>query len=1401
MSIHVSATRIRLAVAGPGFASDVVLDMRGGNPDVGELLAVVAPDIEAVGLVVDGGFVPAARALRDAGLHDGALVEVATARRAARPSSAAGRSGALVVVEGLDAGRRIAISPGTHIVGRGAALDLRHPSVSREHAALVVGASGSVAIGDLGSRNGTWRGRRAIGRPLEPLAPGELVRIGALDIAVRAARGDDRPLRVERPHAATTPFNRQPRPAPDVELAAIVTLPAPPRAPSNHTPFSVAAFALPLLLAVLLVKLAGNPTFALFALLSPVMIASTAIEQRRRGARMGRRAAAGRRSDLVALASALEASMSAERDRRLGALPDLAEVTRWACAPSVRLWERRGVHGDFLRVRAGTGDVPWLPSLDGPSSAHAEDVESILASHRRLVDVPLELDLSAGGAVGVVGDRAAALAVARGIVVQAAVHQGPADLAIAVLTADEADRDWEWAKWLPHTRAVGGVALLARGRTEAAAIAEALVAAGSAPLHPNALVVVDGEQLLEGRRSPVRALLQGRAALSGIVVAASLDRLPAACTAVIELRGPDGLAMLRGARGDRTSMLVSGCALDVARDCARHLARFDDPELEATGAGLPSDVSLLELVSPPDQPLALAIIDSWAGAGIDARPCALLGVGLDGVIGVDLDHDGPHALIAGTTGSGKSELLRSLVAGLAARLPPEQLNFLLIDFKGGAAFDACARLPHCVGLVTDLDEHLAERALRCLEAELRHRELLLRSCAAADLGAYRRANGVGALPRLVVVVDEFATLKAEVPGFIDALVGVAQRGRSLGVHLVLATQRPAGAVSDNIRANTGLRIALRVHDAADATDVIGDAAAAAIPRARPGRAVVRFGPGELVAMQTARITGVPFGATDASIVITPFAFGSGDRRASSVEGDGATDLDALVGACCDAFEVSGAPLPRRPWTEPLPVELDLDDPELATPTPASDDIVFALADDPDSQRRHPHAWRLRDGNLLVWGIGGSGTSTVLASIALAAAARTSPARLHMYVISHGAGELAVLGELAHCGGVVEAADREREVRTLRMLRAELARRRSLRGEQREELPRLLLLLDGYSGFAAERADAAGMAVLDDLLRVFADGNEVGIHVAITADRVGAVPVAVSSLARQRLLLRLADAHDYGLAGVAGRALPRFAPGRGIDAESGRVVQVAQPRGGLDAAVRAIADRARSAPRARGGPSPIGVLPSLVGHRDVIGAARVGSRPWLLPIGIGERTLRPAGFELYEGEHALVAGPPRSGRSSALMAVARAFASAVPDGRIVAIAGPRSPLGAWPGALRTTDAAQAVSGLAARAGPTLLLVDDAELVEDPTGVLAALLTQQHADLVIVAAGRAETLRTAYGHWTRGLRRSKLGVLLQPDTDLDGELIGRVLPRRSPVVLSAGRGWLSGGGELEVVQLAT
>ncbi|WP_268892910.1 FtsK/SpoIIIE domain-containing protein, partial [Puerhibacterium puerhi] len=281
------------------------------------------------------------------------------------------------------------------------------------------------------------------------------------------------------------------------------------------------------------------------------------------------------------------------------------------------------------------------------------------------------------------------------------------------------------------------------------------------------------------------------------------------------------------------------------RDPAAHGPVRGEGGADPADPRLPAVVPLAPLLDLSTGPGARAAA-GWAAPGSWAVP---LGVDAAGrTVRFDLVADGPHLLVAGTTGSGKSELLQSLVLGLALGRSPRDLALVLVDFKGGASFGACGGLPHVVGQVTDLDAGLAVRALAGLRAELRRRERVLARHAAADVADLP----AGTLPRLVVVLDEFRALADDAPELLPGLLRVAAQGRSLGVHLVLATQRPAGAVSADVRANVSARLALRVVDAADSLDVLDVPTAARIPVSAPGRAVLRVGAGAPVVLQCAR---------------------------------------------------------------------------------------------------------------------------------------------------------------------------------------------------------------------------------------------------------------------------------------------------------------------------------------------------------------------------------------------------------------------------------------------------------------------------------------------------------------------------------------------------------------------
>ncbi|HEY2703278.1 MAG TPA: FtsK/SpoIIIE domain-containing protein [Candidatus Dormibacteraeota bacterium] len=1383
-------------------------------------LAVALGTAPAQGLLIGDHVASPSLGIGEAGLHEGAEVRTATGPAFAIPAEA-GAAIELRVIGGLDAGRAVQLHQGEVTVGRDPTCDvvIGVPTVSRHHCRLRVGPGDITWVSDTGSRAGCWlEGARLEGDA--PLPAGAVLEVGTVHLAVATGAVQDRPAAIDplryATAAGTIPFNRPPR---STELRAEVPLTLP-KAPSEGSKpiFSVAAIVSPLVLGVVMMVALQNVLFALFTLLTPVMVLGNWYESRFRNKRSLRRGMRDFQAALATLREQLAGQRRAEVERRRAAGPDLAEVLRRATAPSVRLWERRPGHGDFLELSAGLADLPWTPPVVDDRTTPAPEVSALLVEFSTLPLVPAPAVLARGGVVGITGDREAALALARGLLCQVATLQGPADVRVAVLTAADQTAVWDWTKWLPHTRdraGAGGARLLAAGPEECDALLRTLLGGGARKQGPVTLAVIDDDSLTAGRHAPARALLRGDGGpAAGIVIASSADRLPALCTTVIEATGADGLATLtRPAEGERVDRLViGGLAEPTARRCARALARFEDPEVGDAGAALPDLTSLLTLLDLTE-PTPDALLERWRRPHDGPTLAAPVGVSEEGTFVVDLVRDGPHALVGGTTGSGKSELLRSIVASMATVADPDHLTFVLIDYKGGSSFDECSRLPHCVGVVTDLDEQLGERALRCLEAELRHRERVLREAGATDLPDYLRRQQRGEvaqrpLPRLVVVIDEFATMVKEIPDFIDSLVGVAQRGRSLGVHLILATQKPSGAVNDNIRTNTKLRICLRVEDRQDSTDVIDVADAADIVRL--GRACVRLRPGEVVLIQTALVTGSSAGGTQSPVDVAPFRFGRSARAATSARTarDGASDLSRLVEAVDGAFRSAGMALPRRPWPDALPDELDLDAvcPVPASPHPSSTAAApglasFVLADDPDAQAQYPHGWDPARGNLLVVGNVGSGTTTTLASLALAQARTRGPDDLHLYVLDMGAGDLQPLAGLPHTGAYVGPRERERQMRLIRQLRGELDRRKGRGFAGAGDDPMILLLIDNHSGFTAEYSDIATVNVVDDLGRIFSDGPEVGILTVLSGDRAGAIPPALASLTQQKLLLRLSDAQEYSAFGITRRQVPRFTPGRALLAETAQVVQVARPSPSLTAAVAATAS---AAPVATRSVPDVGVLPDQVAVTVIAPAARLGAPPWFIPLGIGERDLGPAGLTLFEGDHALVAGPARSGKSSVLCIIAEVVARAQSGIVCAGIAPRRSPLRESPDldhlAADPAEVGALLAAIAADGRPHVVLIDDADALDDGDGAIATLLHRGRPDVHLVVAGRADALRPLYGHWTQTVRGSKLGLLLRPNLDLDGELLGTPLPRRVPVAMGDGRGYLIDSSGVDILQAA-
>ncbi|WP_371782019.1 FtsK/SpoIIIE domain-containing protein [Streptosporangium subroseum] len=1253
-------------------------------------------------------------------------------------------------------------------------------------------------------------------------------------------------------------FNRPPRFRAD-RGSARFRLPSAPIKPEKR-----AIPLLPILLvpaggALVSILVTGNWTFIFLALLSPIGALATQFGSRKQAQVSYEQKVREYEGSLARVRADADAAVLREQNLLRLSHPDPASLLQTASQPSERLWERRWQDPDFLEVRVGTADLPSSLTVEDPA----------LDEHRRitvpwLTQVPVSIPLRGAGVTGVAGQDAANLA--GWMAAQAAALHSPADLRILVLAGPDGESDWSWVRWLPHCQPqnedayalVGSTAdSMARRIGELGQLVANRVAAGpgvprgGAAGSPDILVVLD--QARRARSLPgVVALLRDGPSVG--VYTICLDReerlLPEECTAVVAT-GPEGVRVRTGPGAPPENVRVDSPEPGWYEDLARAIAPLRGVG-DSDESALPGSVRLLDLLGV-EPPTAGAIAAGWALTGRSTR--AVLGAGYDGEFSVDLVRDGPHALVAGTTGSGKSELLQTLVATLAVVNRPDEMTFVLVDYKGGSAFAECADLPHTVGLVTDLDTHLVERALVSLGAELRRREQVLAEAGAKDIEDYldKRTRGgdvLGPLPRLLLVIDEFASMARELPDFIAGLVNIAQRGRSLGIHLVLATQRPTGAVTADIRANTNLRIALRTTDAGESRDIIDAPDSGSISSGTPGRAYARLGPAVLLPFQAARVGGRrPAGAVAASTETPVRAHGVSWRelggpvlRSARTSGvvstqEAVTDLAVLVEAVADAARTAGVSRQPSPWLPALPDVLQWTEP--AGPKPPADRdaalpaVEYGLVDLPADQDRAALVLDLdRSGHLHIIGSPRSGRSQTLRTLAAALARAHAVEDVHLYGIDCGNGALNALTALPHCGAVIDRNQTERLGRLLDRLTAELSARQSLLGARGtadlaefrrmapvdERPPHIVVMVDRFEVFEREFVSFDNGSYLERLLRLLRDGAGVGIHLVLAGDRVlGSARFAGTT--EDKIVLRLNDRTDYSTVGLTQKSAPSDpSPGRGIRVRDTSEVQIAVLGSDLSGTAQAsvlialgeeLAVREADVPTARR-PLRLDVLPNQISYQGAV-ALRVNPGPMRPLVAIGGDTLTALGPDLADVPTFVVAGPPRTGRSTALVTMAR---SLLEQGTgLIVLAPRRSPLrdleGAPGVAAVFTDSEVSAGAFRAALGnvpqdSAVIVVDDAELfMQSEIDADLALLARGGAGSGwgLVLAGNAEALSFGLAGWIGQVKRNRAGMLLSPQSLSDGEVIGvkvsRGLVGQAP---QPGRGLMHlGDGTLTTVQV--
>ncbi|MEP6482332.1 MAG: FtsK/SpoIIIE domain-containing protein [Rhodoglobus sp.] len=777
---------------------------------------------------------------------------------------------------------------------------------------------------------------------------------------------------------------------------------------------------------------------------------------------------------------------------------------------------------------------------------------------------------------------------------------------------------------------------------------------------------------------------------------------------------------------------------------------------------------------------------------------ATLGVDDEGtVVHFDLERDGPHAVIAGTTGSGKSEALATLLASLVASYSPERLALFLVDFKGGATMAQFAEVPQLAGSVTDIeaDRQLAMRAFTALDAEIVRRKRVLGEARVSDVAAYRVGGSpLGKLPSLVVVIDEFALLLQTHGQARARLDAVAAQGRSLGIHLVLATQNPSGVVSPAIRANTNLWFALRVVGEAESREIIGRPDAAAIAVETPGRGYLRRGAEDrLRTVNVARVTSV---SRAGRVRVSSFADAVPITSVQIDHVTGPSDLELITAeAQHTGKELHYAPV-RALWRPPLPALLGPDavpeHEELATGARLL--ALLGVVDDPAQQRQDAHIVDLSSGNLLVTGGPGAGRTTALQQVAASLIETHPPGSVHLYGLSM-SNSLDGLSGSPHVAGIVHADDRELLQRLVGRLGRELeARRAGGRSTGDAADARIVLLVDDFGMLrdALESDPRAGLS--DTFTALLTGGRTVGIHVALTSYAPTDIRVNLLGTFGHRVVLRSQDRSDY--LAVDWRVGPDDTvpalPGRGI-VTGPREVQIVFPD------LERSRDLATAWPT-NGGPHPILRLPREVSLEGL----PQGDQAEELVIGLGGLEAEPVSLRIGAGQHLVVLGSNGSGRSSTLLALA--FAAALhPTRRVAVIALRRGPLDALrgnPSVVAFADSAATVDAVltAAEGGRMLVIIDDADALPAASADRLDRLVRAARDIdvrIAIAAGTS-TWSRMFDPWARQMTSSRRAIVLSDYTEVFPQFDVRVPPAVAPD--APGRGYLIANGSAVQLQLA-
>ena len=1111
---------------------------------------------------------------------------------------------------------------GEILIGRAATCDICYDCklASRVHAALCWTQEGWF-IQDKGSRNGVYLNNRRV--TYAKVNVGDVIYIIGLRIAMGvgfvAINNGDGQVTITTPklHPLTTEasacfrktpvygseaglFKRKPRRRTLLDLTPIELEPPPMNAAGNRMPFLL-KMGSPALMGGKAIA-SGNIMMALTSLVLP-MLTNGFTEKERKEFEAHR--TEYYKEYLRAKSFEIETARQNEELILRSSYPAVADTLNFVPRRD-RVWERRKTDDDFAQVRIGVGQVPLMAERSFPKKKFDVkpdplETEMYELAERKIMlrDVPILLPLQEDFVCGINGGSDQQIALLRDLLMQLSICHSHEELKL-VLLADPADAEkFSFLRYLPHAwDAERSIRLIATTKAEACQIGEFLKKhLGETPQAGNTarerlrrepyFVVVALNRVLLDTMEFLRDFMRAEKN-SGVSVLAAYEGLPIECHKLVELNEDGSGALIDLRHPERSDQLfqLDPCDPALADRCMKELAGLQVRSRSAAYL-LPKMVTFLEMFEA-GKVEHLNPLKRWGENNPVKSLAAPVGVGTDGeLFYLDLHEksQGPHGLVAGMTGSGKSEFIITYILSMAVNYSPDEVAFILIDYKGGGlagAFDDPRRgihLPHLVGTITNLDGAAIQRSLLSIQSELKRRQAVFNQAKSLleegtmdiyDYQKYYRSGKVKEpMPHLFIISDEFAELKSQRPEFMDGLISIARIGRSLGVHLILATQKPSGVVNDQIMSNTKFRVCLRVQGKSDSMDMIKRPDAAELKDT--GRFYLQVGYNEYFALGQSAWCGADYQPQDQVVVEVDNAVQFIDATGQTVlkvkprverKKSGVKQIVAVVRYLSDLAKREHIE-PRKLWLDPLPDTIDYEELPAVPPAATGIPVAVGMTDDPEKLRQFPLVLDLQKcKHLLVVGHSGSGKTSFLQSLLYGITTQYPPERVQHYLLDFSGGGLGFFRGAPHCGGVFNESNEGSIGRLFKRLNGLVAERKKLFDQadvssyeayiQLAPLPLILVVIDNLTGLSALKTGSNLLSSLNDYMR---NALNYGIRFIIGCSHLNEVNARIRQEIGDHVALTLKDKYAYSDAlGCRCNYVPADKPGRGLCVLDGTVLE-------------------------------------------------------------------------------------------------------------------------------------------------------------------------------------------------------------------------------------------------------